>query len=187
MLVADRRKADPMFDAYVRATDDLAPEELLELREMLERAFDGDYDDSSWGHCLGGSHFMLRYRGELVSHAALVPRLLEQDGRALRGVYGESMATVPELQGKGVGSIVATMAVTAVNLDYEIGAFGASRYRFYERLGGQRWRGPTFVRTPEGRRPAVPDQGAVMVLLPEGSTVDIEGDLTTDWRPGDIW
>lgn len=97
------------------------------------------------------------------------------------------MATVPEFQGKGVGSIVATMAVAAINLDYEIGAFGASRYRFYERMGGKRWLGPTFVRTREGRRPAEPDRGAVMVLLPEGSTVDINGDLTTDWRTGDIW
>lgn len=182
-----RREGRLMFEAYVRATHELSPGELDELRQMLERAFEGDYDATSWEHCLGGSHFMLRYKDELVSHAALVPRLLEQGDRRLRGVYGESMATVPELHGKGVGSVVAAMAVAAINLEYEIGAFGASRYHFYERMGARRWTGPTFVKTPDGRRPAAPARGAVMVLLSADSAVDIDGDLTTDWREGDIW
>lgn len=176
-----------MFDTLVRHTDDLSPGELQELRHMLEQTFGERYDDAAWGHCLGGNHFFLRYGGRLVSHVSLVPRLFEQGGQQLRGVYGESMATVPELQGKGIGSIVAAMATADVLLHYEIGAFAASKYHFYERLGWRKWSGPTFVMTSAGREPAAPGRGAVMALLPVGSKVDPNGDLTTDWRNGDIW
>ena len=176
-----------MFETVIRHTGQLSVAELRELRDMLEETFGPRYDQVAWEHCLGGTHFLLRYQGQLVSHVSLVRRLFEQDGRPIEGVYGESMATVPALQGKGLGSILAAMATADVLLHYELGAFAASKYHFYERLGWRKWAGKTFVVTDSGRRPAAPDRGAVMALLPPGTVIDPERDLTTDWRPGDIW
>lgn len=190
------RRGDPLagllaeatlFETLVKRTDQLTAGELRELRSILEETFGPRFDDVAWEHCLGGTHYFLRYQGELVSHVSFAPRLLWQDGRRLNGVYGESMVTVPRLQGRGIGTIVAAMATADVSLHYEIGAFASSKYRFYERLGWRKWEGPTFVLTESGRRPAAPDRGAVMALLPKGSAIDPRGDLTTDWREGDIW
>lgn len=176
-----------MYKIDVRHTDELSPQEVDELRSMLVAVFGPRYDDTAWEHCLGGIHFLLRYQGRLVSHGSLVPRRFVQAGRELNGVYGESMATVKELQGSGLGTVVAALATAHIRLHYEIGAFGASKYHFYERLGWRRWQGPTFVLTEDGPRPAAPDRGSVMALLPAGSTVDLAADLATDWRSGDIW
>lgn len=176
-----------LFEMLVRSTDQLTQVELRELRSMLEETFGSRYDDVTWEHCLGGRHYLLRYQGRLVSHVSLVPRLFEQGDRSINGVYGESMATIPQLQGKGIGTIPAAVATADIRLNYELGAFSASKYHFYERLGWRKWAGQTFVLTKSGRRPAAPDRGAVMALLPEGTTIDPYLDLTTDWRAGDIW
>jgi GNAT superfamily N-acetyltransferase len=176
-----------VFETVIRPTERLTAAQLDELRHLLDETFGPRFDNVAWEHCLGGTHFMLRYHGRLVSHVSLVPRLFEQGGRRINGVYGESMVTVPDLQGKGIGTIIAAMASADVLLHYELGAFAASKYHFYERLGWRKWAGPTFVLTESGRHPAAPERGAVMALIPPGSAVDAAHDLTTDWRPGDVW
>jgi aminoglycoside 2'-N-acetyltransferase I len=176
-----------LYAVDVRNTDDFSPAELREIREMLEEVFGPRYDEQSWEHCLGGMHFLLRREGRLVAHGSLVPRRFVQGGRELNGVYGESMATVKDLQGSGLGTVVVALASAHVRLHYEIAAFGASKYHFYERLGWRRWQGPTFVLTEDGTRPASPERGSVMALIPADSAVDIGADLATSWRAGDIW
>ncbi|MEV7523853.1 GNAT family N-acetyltransferase [Streptomyces sp. NPDC091371] len=171
----------------VRHTDEMAAGELAELRDMLVDCFSPRYDESAWAHCLGGTHYLLRHRGQLVSHGALIPRHFEQAGRELRGLYGESMATVPNLRGRGLGSIVLAAATADILMHHEIGVFAASKYHFYERLGWLKWPGETYVVAADGRRPAAPARGAVMYRLPPGSTIDPAGDLAADWRAGDIW
>ncbi|BBC38366.1 hypothetical protein SGFS_096600 [Streptomyces graminofaciens] len=170
-----------------RTTEELGKGGRAELRTMLEGCFGERYGDTAWQHCLGGIHYLLRYRGELAAHGSLVPRWFKQGNVALRGMYGESMATVPHLRHRGLGSIVVAMATAEIRLHHEIGVFAASKYEFYERQGWQKWRGPTFVRTDEETLPAAPARGAVMFRLPVDSSVNPDADLTTDWRDGDIW
>lgn len=170
----------------VRTTQELGEAGRAELRAMLELSFPR-YDGTSWDHCLGGVHYLVRYGGRLVCHGALVPRYFRQGSRTLNGVYGESMATVPDLRHRGLGSIVVAMATAEVRMHYDIGVFAASKYAFYERQGWQKWRGPTFVDDGPDTRPAAPDRGAVMFRLPENSTVSPDADLATDMRSGDIW
>ncbi|MBO1330799.1 GNAT family N-acetyltransferase [Streptomyces sp. VRA16 Mangrove soil] len=175
------------FTVDVRRTDQLTPAELAELRAMLVECFGPRYDERSWQHCLGGLHYLLRYEDRLVSHGALVPRRFRQGGQDLDGVYGESMATLPALRHRGLGSVVVSMATAEIRLHHTIGVFAAGKYEFYERLGWRKWRGPTYVETAQGPRPAAPARGAVMFRLPQHSTIDPDADLTTDWRDGDIW
>ncbi|MFF7732353.1 MULTISPECIES: GNAT family N-acetyltransferase [unclassified Streptomyces] len=174
------------FTVEVRRTEELGKTGRSELRAMLQESFPR-YSQTSWEHCLGGLHYLLRYRGELVCHGALVQRYFRQGTRELNGVYGESMATIPKLRHRGLGSVVVAMATAEIRLHYDIGVFAASKYAFYERQGWQKWRGPTFVDDGPVTRPKAPDRGAVMFRLPANSTIDPDADLTTDMRSGDIW
>lgn len=175
------------FTVDVRRTEHLTRAERTELRDMLVTSFGERYDETSWQHCLGGIHYLLRQENQLVSHGALVPRRFRQGDRVVEGVYGESMATLPALRHHGLGSVVVAMATAEIRLHHPIGVFAAGRYEFYERLGWRKWRGPTFVSTAQGPRPAAPARGAVMFRLPLHSDLDPDADLTTDWRDGDIW
>jgi hypothetical protein len=175
------------FTVLARYSAELTGAELDELREFLGGVFGPRYGDDAWQHCLGGTHFLLRYDDRLAAHMANVPRTFWQAERCLRGVYGESMATARHLQGRGLGTVVATLAAADAKLHYEIGALGASKYAFYERLGWRRWAGGTYVVDDGRRRPAAPATGSVLFLLPPGSEIDPSADLCTSWRPGDIW
>lgn len=54
----------------------------------------------------------------------------------------------------------------------------------YESRG--RWRGPTSMLAPSGIAPTPDDDGSVYVLA--GTTpLDLDGELTCDWRAGDVW
>ncbi|MFC8671086.1 GNAT family N-acetyltransferase [Streptomyces griseorubiginosus] len=173
---------------HVRHTEKLDEKELKELKGMLESVFGKErYTQESWEHCLGGIHYLLRYGDKLVAHGALVPRYLRQGDMELRGVYGESMATLSDWRNLGFGTAIVALATAEIRRNYDIGVFAGSRYGFYRRLGWDKWRGPTFVETARGIELKGPDRGAVMFWLPDHSIVDPDADLTTISRSGDDW
>ncbi|MFI6940230.1 GNAT family N-acetyltransferase [Streptomyces sp. NPDC050418] len=182
------------IDLSIRVTSTLSDEEREELLGMLREAFgpgrDGAphrYDETSWQHCQGGTHFLLRHEGRLASHAALVPRTVEQGGLQWRCAYGESMATLPDLRHLGLGTCLLALASQEVKNAYDIGAFGASKYGYYGRMGWERWPGRTFHLKDGKRAESCANGGDVMYLLPDHSAIDPNGELTIDWREGDIW
>jgi aminoglycoside 2'-N-acetyltransferase I len=77
-----------------------------------------------------------------------------------------------------------------VRRDYELGALsdGTRIPGFYQRLGWETWRGPTFVAGPGGPVRTAEDDGSVLVLR-TSATAGLEptGALVCDWRPGDVW
>ena len=81
-----------------------------------------------------------------MAHAAVVERVLEVGGRAVRAGYVEGVATTPTRQGEGLGSLVMQRVGQLLEAEFEVGALSTGRHAFYERLGWERWRGPTFVR-----------------------------------------
>ena len=63
----------------------------------------------------------------------------------------------------------------------------------YRARGWQCWRGTTWAMTPAGRvrarsrtGPRAEDDAAVFVL-PGGVRLDLDGELTCDWRDRDLW
>jgi aminoglycoside 2'-N-acetyltransferase I len=78
-----------------------------------------------------------------------------------------------------------------VRAGFELGALGTGRFSFYERLGWERWRGPSYVRTPEGERATPDDDGALMVFrtpaTPTDPLLDLDARISCDWRSGDVW
>lgn len=174
------------------ATDELTPLEIAVIREMLIAAFGPDEEErfgaDDWDHALGGVHFVLDIDGEIVSHASVVERELQVDGRPLRTGYVEAVATAVGRQGAGLGSIVMADATGHIRSAYELGALGTGRRHFYERLGWQTWAGPCFVRTAEGVHRTPDEEGYILVLLtPSSGSIDLTASLSCDWRPGDVW
>jgi hypothetical protein len=101
----------------------------------------------------------------LLSHAAVVP--LEIDGRPLRSGYVEGVARAPDRRGEGLGSWAMSQLMDVLRSGFALGALSADRQPFYERLGWERWQGPTVLR--DGSRHVGPgggrrDHGAALRL-----------------------
>jgi aminoglycoside 2'-N-acetyltransferase I len=173
-------------------TDDLTSAEISTIRAILVEAFGSDEDErfgeDDWDHALGGVHFVLDVRGEIVAHAAVVEREIHIDDRPLRTGYVEAVGTAVGRQGAGLGSLVIADVTSYIHDRFELGALGTGRHRFYERLGWQTWQGPSSVRTTDGPRRTPDEDGYILVLAtPTSPDLDLAGSITCEWRPGDVW
>ena len=71
---------------------------------------------------------------------------------------------------------------------YELGALGTGVQPFYEALGWERWRGPTYVRTDRGRERTPDEDGGILVLrTPLTPALDLDAPISCEWRIGDVW
>ena len=175
------------------ATSELTADEIRTIRALMEVAFgledeEERFSDDDWQHALGGVHFVLELDGDIVAHAAVVERRLYVAGQPLRTGYVEAVATSPDRQGVGLGSIVMTDVTEYVREGFELGGLGCGLQSFYGRLGWQVWAGPSGVRTPDGERPTPDDDGNIMVLeTPTSPRLDPGAPISCEERPGDVW
>jgi aminoglycoside 2'-N-acetyltransferase I len=176
----------------VARTSALSSSELAAIRAVLDAAFAPDdpfFPDSDWAHALGGLHVVAELGGDIVAHASVVRRELHLAGRPIETGYVEAVGTLPELQGRGIGTRVMRAANDHVAATYALGALGTGEHGFYERLGWQTWRGQLFVREPAGDRRTPDEEGFVMVLTTPSTPagLDLAAALSCDWREGDVW
>jgi aminoglycoside 2'-N-acetyltransferase I len=171
----------------VAHTADLEPETLQAARALLGDVFD-DFEESDWEHVLGGMHALVWDGGELVGHASVIQRRLLHGGRALRAGHVEGVGVRADRQRRGHGAALMAALERIIRGAYDLGALGATEQavRLYERRGWQRWEGPTSALTPGGIVRTEEDDGAVYVL-PVTAPLDLAGELTCDWRDGDVW
>lgn len=87
-------------------TADLDSETRCAARELLIEAFEGDFTEEDWEHCLGGMHALIWYHGILIAHAAVVQRRLLYQDRALRTGYVEGVAVDSDWRGNGLGTAI---------------------------------------------------------------------------------
>jgi aminoglycoside 2'-N-acetyltransferase I len=161
---------------------------LAEIRRLTDAAFEGEFSDDDWDHALGGVHVIATDGGAVLAHASVVPRTLEAAGRALRTGYVEAVATSAANRHTGLGSAVMTEIGATIRAEYELGALGTGAYEFYERLGWERWNGPTFVRRDAGLTRTSWDDGAIMVLrFGPSRSLDLAGPISCEERSGDDW
>jgi aminoglycoside 2'-N-acetyltransferase I len=172
-------------------TPDLTAADVAAIRALLWDAFgsgDEAMTEDDWEHALGGIHFVLDVDGTIVGHASVVEREIHIGDRPLRAGYVEAVATAPDRQGMGLGSRLMAAVTAYIRDEFELGALGTGRHRFYERLGWQTWAGPSSVRTGDGRRPTPNDDGYILVLAtPASPSLDPSAPISCDWRPGDVW
>jgi aminoglycoside 2'-N-acetyltransferase I len=172
-------------------TDALISAEIEAIRSILWAAFpagDEGFTEDDWQHALGGRHFLLELDGAIVAHAAVVARELHVAGRSVRTGYVEAVATDPPRQGRGFGAKLMEAVDGYVRASFELGALGTGSHQFYERLGWETWRGPSSVRTESGSRRTPDDDGYILILRTGSSpALDLDADISCEWRPGDVW
>jgi aminoglycoside 2'-N-acetyltransferase I len=169
-------------------TDSPSRSFLLEVRRVLDTAFDGDFTDEDWHHAVGGVHVWTAGPEGIISHGSVVPRLLVCGGHVLHVGYVEAVATAPPYRRQGHGRALMMHIGGLIRDRYVLGVLSTGRHAFYEALGWERWRGPTFVDGPGGRQRTPDDDDGVMILrTPRSPCLDLAADIVCDWRPGDVW
>jgi GNAT superfamily N-acetyltransferase len=132
-------------------------------------------------------HVMAFEDGTLVAHACYATRWLEPEGfGSLRTAYVDAVATEPDLQKRGIGRAVMERLVREAS-GYELNALSADEaVGFYERLGWERWQGPTAVRKPQGPEPTPND---IVLIRRTASTPPLDSTrlLIADERKGQPW
>jgi aminoglycoside 2'-N-acetyltransferase I len=118
----------------------------------------------------------------------VIQRRLLHGGRALRAGYVEGVGVRADRQRQGHGGALMATLERVIRGAYELGALGATdeARSLYSGRGWQIWRGPTSALTPDGVRRTQEEDGSIYVL-PVSVALDLEGELTCDWREGDVW
>ncbi|AOP49366.1 GNAT family N-acetyltransferase [Streptomyces lydicus] len=175
-------------DVRLLHTADLAPATLTAARALLYDVFD-DMTAEDWEHALGGLHALVHEDGELVGHASVVQRRLLHRGRALRCGYVEGVGVRADRRGRGHGAALMGALEPVIRGGYDLGALGASdeAAAFYAARGWELWRGPSWAFTPHGIRRTAEEDGCLYVLPTPATPLDLDADLTCDWRDGDLW
>jgi aminoglycoside 2'-N-acetyltransferase I len=174
-------------EVRVAHTADLDPDTLRAARDLMLGAFD-DFTAEDWEHGLGGMHALAYEDGELVGHASVVQRRMLHGGRALRTGYVEAVAVRADRRRRGHGAAVMEPLERIIRDAYELGALGATDdgAALYRGRGWLRWEGRLSAITPAGVTHTPEEEGYVYVL-PVDAALDLSGELTCDWRDGDVW
>ena len=168
-------------------TSEFDPTLLAAARNLLDDVFD-DMTDDDWDHSLGGVHAMAWDDTSIIGHASVVQRRLIHGGQALRTGYVEGVAVALAWQGRGVGALLMSPLEQIIMRAYDLGALGASdaAIGFYVHRGWVKWMGHTSALTPTGVV-RTPDEDDSTFVWRASHPIDITGELTCDWRGGDVW
>ncbi len=177
-----------MVTVHTATTDLLDPSFRRELRRFLEAAFAGDFTNDDWQHATGGVHVWLADSSGLISHGSIVERTLLCSRRRVRAGYVEAVATAIVHRRHGHGTTVMRRIGELIRDRCALGALSTGSPAFYEPLGWELWRGPTFVYGRRGYDRTPDDDGGVMILRTVRSPrLELDGEIACDWRQGDVW
>jgi aminoglycoside 2'-N-acetyltransferase I len=179
-----------MTSLRVARSEELGDDDWAQLTALCVAAFDEPWD-GYWESIGPGVHVIAELPdGTVQAHACVVERLLYPGTLVVRTGYVEGVAVWPGVQRAGFGTLVMTEIGRLIDERYELGALGTGSHAFYERLGWRIWRGPTWIRHPDGRRDRSADEdGNIMVRLTPDSPerLDLTDPIAVDWRPGEVW
>ena len=163
-----------MADVRVIETAQLTDADRAAIRQLLDEAFDGDFSDDDWAHALGGWHAVIAAEGAgaVLAHASVVERRIAVGARVFRAGYVEAVAVAPAHQRLGLGSAVMTALAEVIDARFELGVLSSGEWGFYERLGWERWRGPTYVRTTTGEQVRTEDDDDGVMVLRTGPSAE---------------
>ena len=178
----------PRIRVHTAHTADLDIPTLRAARALLDDVFGAEMTDSDWEHSLGGIHALVWEDGELIGHASVVQRRLLHGGRALRTGYVEGVAVRADRRRAGHGSAMMAALERVVRGGFDFGALGSSDEgrSFCRDRGWLPWQGSTYALTPNGIVRTAEEDDSVFVL-PVTVPLDRTGELTCDWRDGDLW
>jgi aminoglycoside 2'-N-acetyltransferase I len=154
----------------------------------MDEAFGEDFEEDDWRHALGGIHALAWDDDQLVGHACVVQRRFLHGGAVLRTGYVEAVGVRADHRRRGLGAAMMAPLERVIRRAYDVGALGATDdgAALYRARGWQCWEGPLSALTPDGVTRTREEEGFVYVL-PVGAPLDLSGELTCDWREGDVW
>jgi aminoglycoside 2'-N-acetyltransferase I len=161
---------------------------LAAARALLDGVFGSEFGDADWEHALGGLHALAFDGDRLLAHGAVVQRRLLHGGRALRAGYVEAVAVAAPVRRRGLASAVMAELEGIIHRAYDLGALSATGAgaALYASRGWRLWQGPSSALTPSGTV-RTPDEDGALFVLPGVAALDQTGELTCDWRDGDLW
>jgi aminoglycoside 2'-N-acetyltransferase I len=169
----------------VVASETLSGEDLDEVLALCSEAYGEDFAPVL--ERVGpGTHLLGRRKGNLVSHAMWITRMLEPTSLSpLRTAYVEAIATAPAFQKRGYATELLRRLEREIQ-DFDLGALSPSSAPFYERRGWEPWRGPLLIR--RGRiLELTPDETVMVLRLPKTPSLDLDEPLSAEWRRGELW
>lgn len=166
---------------------DLTPDERAHVLALCSEAYEEDFT-TELELLVNATHLLALVDGELVSHAAYVPRELRVGaaGIVLRCAYIEAVATRVEWQGLGYGSAV-MRAIPPLLGAFDIAALSPSHEGFYAQLGWELWRGPRQYLRDEVRVETPEEEVMVYRFAWTAAGISPEDTLEIDWRRGEVW
>jgi aminoglycoside 2'-N-acetyltransferase I len=158
------------------------------IRAMVVAAFDDDFSEDDWDHTRGGHRIVAFDGDDPVAHAAVVPRTLHVAARPFVTGYVEGVATRADRRHERLGTTVMRAANDVIRARCELGALSTALPGFYELVGWERWRGPSYVREG-GDRVRTPDEDDGLMVLRFGPSASIEltAAIECERRSGDDW
>lgn len=180
-----------MIDVVVAEPAEMDPDASGAAEQLVRSAFGDGFREYDWLHGVDGVHVLITEDGELVAHAAVVPRTLRHLDDVFDTGYVEGVAVRGDQQGRGLGGLVMDHAESIIRTRHRIGALNAveDAAAFYAGRGWQFWAGPTGADTPDGVIDTS-DPTDRIFLFPTGSTaldLTMAAPLICDWRVGDVW
>jgi GNAT superfamily N-acetyltransferase len=150
------------------------------------------YEEDVWcyyGYLQQAYHVLGRIDGVIVCHALWVDRsLIAGQGAALKTAYVEYVATEPTLQGQGLASRLLRYLLQAVEVTarYALAGLSPAESAFYERLGWALWDGALYIRQGD-QLIETPDDVVMIHRLAHTPPLDLDDDLSAEWREGELW
>ena len=181
-----------MVEVTIAEPGELGAAQLAAAEALVRSAFGANFRAHDWLHAVDGVHVVLTDAAALVAFAAVVPRTLHHNGRALDPGYVEGVAVRADQQGRGLGSAVMDQAEAVIRARHQFGALNAveSAADFYAGRGWQLWTGHTQAVNPSGGTVDTYDDADRIYLLnpaQQHQTLDTGLPLSCDWRIGDLW
>ncbi len=163
----------------VRERSSYGPAELDELRRWLEQAYDdGPWRPEHWDEIGPGPHVVAEDDdGALLAHACVAWVHVSIGDMELRAGYLEDVATRDDMRGRGYGRAVVTATHPLIGAEAEVGFLATGSQPFYERLGWERWRGPSSVIETDGTQTPTPEEDGSLMVLRFPETPDFSVDL----------
>jgi aminoglycoside 2'-N-acetyltransferase I len=169
------------------ATAALPEGRLADITRLCEAAFRESFD-GYWSHIGPALHFMFLDQDRVGAHACIVVRSLHTQGHELTTAYVEAVATLPQLERRGLATTLMQEVNAHIRRGYPLGALDTGSHGFYARLGWESWRGPTFIRRgDELLRTADEDENVMVLRTTTTPQLDLSAAISAEWRPGELW
>lgn len=169
----------------VTRAEELSTAHRAEIISLCTIAYEENFDQL-FETLPSSTHVLARLGGQLVSHAEWVTRWLQPEGQELlQTAYVEAVATAPQYQGRGFATSVMKEVAAQIS-SYDLGALSPFDVAYYERLGWELWRGPLAIRTESGLL-LTPDEEVMILRLADTPNLNLNSQLTAEWRNGELW